>query len=199
MTPEMYRPGKKYLTKILLEMMLIGFFVATTAGWLGSLIAKAELSPSMSTIGLFVGLTINLVWIIPSIVLINRYYQSLHYEIHEDEVIMHVGVITKTVKHVPIRTITNLKVKRGPFDRLFNLGTIDIQTAGRSGENGAEESLVGLSDVREVYNKITSKLRMVRTRNATSGDDDNGFPEGYFLAEMIELLQQIRTLLDNKL
>jgi membrane protein YdbS with pleckstrin-like domain len=153
----------------------------------------------MGPAGLIVGLLMNLIWIIPAIVIVVRYYQSLHYEIHEDEVIMHVGVITKTVKHVPFRTITNLKVKRGPFDRLFGLGTVDIQTAGKSGENGAEESLVGLSDVREVYNQITSKLRSIKQLEIYSQNDDKSIIEHKFRIETIELLQQIRNLIDRKI
>jgi membrane protein YdbS with pleckstrin-like domain len=198
MTPLMYRPDKKYLTKIYLEGLLIGLFFVATSGWLGYLIGQSEFGHSMGGIGFLVGVLLNLLWIIPTFALINRYYHSLHYEIHEDEVIMHVGVVTKTVKHVPFRTVTNIKVKQGPFDRLFSLGTIDIQTAGQSGESGAEESLVGLSNFREVYNQIASTLRGFRSAfSPTQSEEDKVLSESETLDKLLDELQQIRKLIEG--
>jgi hypothetical protein len=38
-----------------------------------------------------------------------------------------------------LRTVTTISVKRDILDRwLFNLGTLEIQTAGMSGQTGAE-------------------------------------------------------------
>jgi membrane protein YdbS with pleckstrin-like domain len=198
MTPMMFRPDKKYLTKIYLEASLIGFFVIATSGWLGYLVGRSEFGISMGSTGLLLGVFLNLAWILPTFALINRYYHSLHYEIHEDEVIMHVGVVTKTVKHVPFRTVTNIKVKRGPFDRLFRLGTIDIQTAGRSGESGAEESLVGISNFREVYNHIASALRLFKSaKSPAQGDGESSTPEWKTLQEMLDEIQRIRQLIEK--
>ena len=91
------------------------------------------------------------------------YYRSLSYEIQDDEVIVHVGILTKSVKHVPYRTVTNLTVKRDILDRwLFGLGTLNIQTAGMSGQTGAEERLVGLTNVQEVYEMVVTELRRFR-------------------------------------
>ena len=42
------------------------------------------------------------------------------------------GVINITEKSIPFRTITNIAVRKGIFDRLFNLGTVRIETAGGS-------------------------------------------------------------------
>ena len=98
MNPLMFRPDKKYLTKNYLEASLIGLIVLAIFGWLGYLIGRNEFGISMGGIGLLLGLLLSLLWILPTIILIHRYYHSLHYEIHEEEVIMHIGVVTKTVK-----------------------------------------------------------------------------------------------------
>jgi membrane protein YdbS with pleckstrin-like domain len=91
------------------------------------------------------------------------YYRSLRYEIEADEVIVHAGIVTKSVKHVPYRTVTNITIKRGILDRwFFNLGTLNIQTAGMSGTQGAEESLQGLPDVHAVYDIVVAELRRFR-------------------------------------
>lgn len=198
MKPVMFRPNKNYLNKIYIQASLLGIFVVAMFAWLGNLIGSSYFGTTMGPTGLIIGLLLNILWILPSIMLINRYYHSLHYELHEDEVIMHVGVITKTVKHVPFRTVTNIKVKRGPFDRIFGLGTIDIQTAGRSGESGAEESLVGLIDVRTVYKHIAAELRRFKTDKFVPGiDEGKNHPNRKMFQKMLGELHQIRKMMEN--
>jgi uncharacterized membrane protein YdbT with pleckstrin-like domain len=106
---------------------------------------------------------IDLVWWMPAMILIGPYYRSLRYEIQDDEVIVQVGIWTQSLKHVPYRTVTNLTVKRDILDRwFFGLGTLNIQTAGMSGTTGAEESLVGLTNVQEVYEAVVTELQRFR-------------------------------------
>jgi membrane protein YdbS with pleckstrin-like domain len=123
-------------------------------------------------------------WIIGAIIaagwlfgmsLTGPYYRSLRYEIHDDEVIVHVGIVTKSVKHVPFRTVTNITIKRGILDRwFFGLGTLNIQTAGMSGNQGAEESLEGLPNVQEVYDIVVTELRRFRGSMAPTAADVEG-------------------------
>jgi hypothetical protein len=62
----------------------------------------------------------------------------------------------------------NVGKKRDILDRwLFGLGTLNIQTAGMSGLTGAEESLVGLPNVQEVYTPlrlVSSSYRRLECR-----------------------------------
>jgi len=48
------------------------------------------------------------------------------------EIYVKKGIIQITQKHVPFRTITYVKTRRGVFDRLFGIGTIQIETAAKS-------------------------------------------------------------------
>lgn len=48
------------------------------------------------------------------------------------EIYVKKGIIQITQRHVPFRTITHVKTRRGVFDRLFGIGTIQIETAARS-------------------------------------------------------------------
>jgi uncharacterized membrane protein YdbT with pleckstrin-like domain len=105
---------------------------------------------------------LNAAWWLPALLLTGPYYRSLSYEVQDDEVIVHAGIWTKSVKHVPYRTVTNLVVKRDIVDRLLGLGVLNIQTAGMSGQTGAEESLVGLSNVQEIYEIVVTELRRFR-------------------------------------
>jgi len=117
---------------------------------------------------------IDVIWWAPAMFLTDPYYRSLSYEIQDDEVIMRVGIWTKSVKHVPYRTVTNLTVKRGILDRLFGIGTLNIQTAGMSGTTGAEESLEGLDNVQEVYDIVATELRRFRGSMAPTAADVEG-------------------------
>ena len=85
---------------------------------------------------------------------------------------MRVGILVKSVKHVPYRTVTNIATKRDIFDRwFFGLGTLNIQTAGMSGAKGAEERLVGLPNVQDVYEMVATELRRFRGAMAPTAAD----------------------------
>ncbi|GAB4570684.1 MAG: hypothetical protein Kow0077_05370 [Anaerolineae bacterium] len=137
-------------------LSIIGTLLLT---WFIAVDARAD-APFALALG--VALLGNALWIVPGALLIGPYCRSLSYEIQDDEVIVRVGIITRSIKHVPYRTVTNIAVKRGPFDRLFGLGTLNIQTAGMSGQQGAEEALIGLPNVQDVYDTVAAALRVYR-------------------------------------
>ena len=56
----------------------------------------------------------------------------------------------------------------------FDLGTLNIQTAGMSGTTGAEESLEGLSNVQEVYEIVVRELQRFRGGMAPTGAEVEG-------------------------
>ena len=159
-----FAPNPKYLSKLRLSITLLALIVMVSGalfGWLLTLDEEIGLEGLRTT--LIVTAILDVIWWAPAILLSGPYYRSLSYEIQDDEVIVRVGIITKAVKHVPYRTVTNLTVKRGIFDRwFFDLGTLNIQTAGMSGNTGAEEALVGLSNYDEVYEMVATELRRFR-------------------------------------
>ena len=53
------------------------------------------------------------------------------------EIFVRKGIIKITQKHVPFRTVTHVKTRRGVFDRLFGIGTIQIETAAKSSTSRA--------------------------------------------------------------
>ena len=93
-------------------------------------------------------------------------------------------------------TVTNVAIKRGVLDRyLFNLGTLNIQTAGMSGTKGAEESLVGLANVQEVYDSIVQKLRLFKggmTPTAADQDQESDSSSSNVLNAILSELKAIR-------
>jgi uncharacterized membrane protein YdbT with pleckstrin-like domain len=158
MTTRSFRPSPRYLVKLCIGIAVAGVLAV------GATIGLAVLIPDREGTIVFglSALAETVVWIL-ALVLAGPYYSSLNYEVQDDEVIVDVGIITHSVKHVPYRTVTNITVKRDILDRwFFGLGSLHIQTAGMSGQSGAEEKLVGLTNVQEVYEMVVTELRRFR-------------------------------------
>jgi uncharacterized membrane protein YdbT with pleckstrin-like domain len=81
------------------------------------------------------------------------------------EVFVKKGLVNVTKKHVPFRTVTNIASRAGPLDRLFGIGTVEIETAGYSGPNqqGPEEKLEGIVFYEEVRDHTLRELRRFRS------------------------------------
>jgi uncharacterized membrane protein YdbT with pleckstrin-like domain len=158
MTTKSFKPSSRYLIKVLIGIAVAGVLSIGGTMALGLLIPDRD---ATIVFGLF-ALAEAVVWV-AALLLTGPYYASLHYEVQDDEVIVDVGVITHSVKHVPYRTVTNVVVRRDILDRwFFGLGSLHIQTAGMSGQSGAEEKLVGLPNVQEVYELVVKELRRFR-------------------------------------
>ena len=158
MTTRSFKPHPRYLVKLCIGLAVAGLLT------IGGTIALALLMPDRDgtiVFGLFaLG---EMVACILALLLAGPYYSSLSYEVQDDEVIVRVGIITQSVKHVPYRTVTNITLSRDVLDRwFFGLGSLHIQTAGMSGQSGAEEKLVGLPNVQEVYEMVVTELRRFR-------------------------------------
>jgi len=109
-----------------------------------------------------------------------------------------VGIWTRSVKHVPYRTVTNLKTNRDIFDRwFFGIGSLNIQTAGMSGKTGAEESLVGLPNVQDVYEIVSNRLRQYRGAMAPTAAGEESAPGGDTLAAMLSEVRAIRKRIES--
>jgi membrane protein YdbS with pleckstrin-like domain len=187
------RPSKDY--KKVLYIAVIGLTLLSVTSWTIPtallITAEEEIGPGL----LIIAVTANLLLFTIGAALVGPYFRSMRYEIHEDEVIVHVGIITQSVKHVPFRTITNLKITRGPLERLFGIGSLAIQTAGMSGPNSqAEQDLKGLPNVQEVYEKIGEKLRHYRSamRSHQAGEESAELETDALLRGILEEMRGIR-------
>ncbi len=193
------KPSGRYLSKLILIYSIIAVLILIFAFALGGLIALDEPKGGAIFTSIF-GAGAALFWV-GAILLLGPYCRSLRYEIHDDEVIVHVGIITKSVKHVPFRTVTNIKINRGLFDRyLFNIGSLNIQTAGMSGSTGAEESLVGLENVHEIYDLVAARLRKFRGAMSPDAAGSEGVPAlsgESGLEEILDELKGIRSALEK--
>ncbi len=139
------------------------------------------------------------------------YIKSMEFIVHGHEIVVKKGLINKSEKHVPYRTVTHIDMRAGPFDRLFNIGTIEIQTAGgkHTLDEQAEEKLEGIKIYREVRDYILTQLRQFQatdeTKTLTRRITEEKKPEIPIISEisvpeqMLAELKEIKSLLSNEL
>ncbi len=96
--------------------------------------------------------------------------------------------------------MTKITVKRDIFDRwFFNLGSLNIQTAGMSGQSGAEEQLVGLENVQEIYEMVAAELRRFRSAMAPTQAESEGDVGGVDInTALLAEVKAIHQLLDER-
>lgn len=180
-TPQVIYPGSRYLSKLYVSTILV--FLIFILPWI-----LLGLIPELGWIYVLIFILANAGWMAPTFLLLPFYCKSIQYQIGEDEIVVQKGIFTRSVKTIPYRTITDFIVKRDILDRwLFNLGTLDVQTAGRSGQTGAEASLVGLTKWDELRNEILPRLRAYRISSGIGTEVERKLAGS---AET-ELLQQI--------
>ena len=197
MSTRTIQPGIGYLKKLRLILTIVAVLVAVFGYVLGFLIGLDE-GPEIASTIFWIFIIVDAAWYVPALILIGAYYQSLSDEIQDDEVIVRVGIVTKSVKHGPFRTVTNIKVNRGILDRyVFNLGSLNIQTAGMSGSTGVEESLVGLTDVQEIYDLVARRLRTFRGAMSPTAADSDAEPAGSSDAVLAEILRELKAIRRN--
>ena len=188
-------PDRKYLFRMRLIATTVALAILAGGILLGMILTlTGEIRLGGATVLFLVTVVLNGLWWLIALFLSGPYYRSLRYEVQDDEVVVNVGIWTKSVKHVPYRTVTNLQVKRDIVDRWLGIGTLNIQTAGMSGQTGAEERLVGLSDVQGVYESVAGELRRFRGGMAPTQADVEVEPTAVPQDGLREILAEVRAI-----
>ncbi len=177
---KIFKPSRAFLHKNWIQAIVavVIIWLVIVVGFVGMAFLLAFVEPSKypSATGIigdwFAPLSywtfgLNLIWLIPTLIWVPFYYRSIEYSVKAEsgetmpEVYVKKGVVTVTRKHVPFRTITNISSRAGPFDRLFGIGSVHIETAGFSGssQTGPEEKLEGITFYEEVRDFILNELR----------------------------------------
>jgi membrane protein YdbS with pleckstrin-like domain len=153
---------------------------------------------------------ITLSFLIPYLIVYPIYIRSFEYSVVAKsgktmpEIYVKKGIINITRKHVPFRTITNIQSVAGPFDRLFGIGSIEVETASGSGSSlqSAEEKLEGLTFYEELRDFILMELRKFKDPYVTGTeivhpeeDEVIGLGSHDIEDEILLVLREIRDLL----
>ncbi|NHJ05553.1 MAG: winged helix-turn-helix transcriptional regulator [Candidatus Heimdallarchaeota archaeon] len=152
--------------------IIYGFFIwlpmvilisATNFDLLNSIASYKEIARIFINIGIFSGII--LICCILTCLTAVFYYKSISYEIMDTEIVIIKGVIVKTKAVIPFRTITNLVIKQGPFDLLFGISIVIIQTAGESAKGEPEGKLVGIYYAHDLIEEILNLVRLLDPPN----------------------------------
>jgi len=135
------------------------------------------------------------------LVWIPAFYATLDYVIDNDCIKGKNGVFWKKYITIPFTKVTNLDITQGPLQRIFDIGTIHIQTAGASGQQTAkaELSLVGVRNLEEIKESIMEKIRaytlsgLTQPRQPISDQD-----KAQVFDRMLNELVAIRKALESK-
>jgi membrane protein YdbS with pleckstrin-like domain len=216
-----FKPAKPFMYKLMLKTTIV-FLIYYASVILCFLFVAAmnALDPAGATAAQTINdyfvqvnlwtLISDLVWFVPTLILIPRYYKSIEYSVKAEsgdtmpEIYSKRGILTVTRRHVPFRTITNISSQAGPFDRLFKIGSVKIETAGYSGaQKGPEENLNGIVFYEEVRDFILRELRKFREPYVTGTEvvypTEEPVPRGEGLDdEILITLREIRDILKAK-
>jgi membrane protein YdbS with pleckstrin-like domain len=132
---------------------------------------------------------------------ISAFYRTADYRFTDDEIEYRRGVFFQQKTTVPYNRITNVGVSQGPIQRLVNVGSVGIHTAGYGGQTGAELTIGGLGDFEAIKDQILAEVRG-RPAKATEGDDSMdtvsipSTPDDES-SEMLGEIRRIRELLEQ--
>lgn len=212
-----FYPLAAFRNKLFLYIITIFVVVTSCIISLGALIAfftSLDSEPSDGDFGLFIANNLyflELIYIIVcfsimliAAILVVIYTRTMEFQILENEVIVKKGVINKEVKHIPLRNITNVSSRFGIYDRFFGIGTVEIETAGKSGQQtGPEAKIEGISNFFEVRDLILDSLRQFRGQYTTTTElEPPVIPkipnlEQEFHSQMLTEIREIKKLLSK--
>jgi len=132
---------------------------------------------------------------------IPAFYKSLEYVIDSDSVKAKAGVFWRKHVTIPYTKVTNLDVTQGPIERIFDIGTIHVQTAGAGGQQGAkaEQKLVGIRNLDGLKDTIMERIRDYTIAGLDKSKEAVAQEEGSQIFERIlKELKAIRQVLENK-
>lgn len=200
-----FRPSRKLLYKEYVVAILVAVFLwaIVVLSWYG-ISYLVSLDENWSHTGYlnmyfwpvnFWMWVLNAVWLVPFLIIVPFYIRSIEYSVIAEsgeampEVYVKKGILNVTRKHVPFRTITNMSSRAGPFDRLFGIGNVEIETAGFSGSSqmGPEEKIEGVTFYEELRDYILAELR--RFRDPYAVGTEMTFPRDEPIPRMEDSLQ----------
>lgn len=139
----------------------------------------------------FMGFT--LLWVLPTLALLVPYCGTIRYALDERELTVRMGLLTKTEKSVPYDKVTNVELKRGIWDRLLGLGTLQVHTAGYSQQVNAEATLSGLDEWEAVRQQVLDRVRARQVEGPQPPRAEGAIPADTALV-LQDLLAEVRAI-----
>lgn len=131
---------------------------------------------------------------------VKLYYDSMWYELHDDEMRWKRGVIFRSTGIVPYNRITNIDIRQGPVMRVLGISTVSVQTAGYSGAAIPEiriEAIIYADELRELIRSLVRNCSAVSDGTGTGKPEKSGLPSSVH-QQMLEELKSIHALLEKR-
>jgi len=218
---KVFKPSTRFRNKTWLMGIIVAvlIWVAVNLGYLGigylmvqgKEVTMADLRLYWGPVNLVIWI-IHLIWLITLVILTSLYVNRIEYSVIAEsgeampEIYVKKGLFNVSHKHVPFRTITNISSRTGIFDRLFGIGTVEIETAGiavhRAGK-GPEEKIEGIMFYEAVRDFILAELRKFRAPYTTGTEvvrphEETAPRTEGFDAEILSTLREMRDILRNQ-
>ncbi len=116
--------------------------------------------------------------------------RNLAYQVSDDEVIIHKGILTKVDQNIPFRMITDFRLHRSLYDRWLHIGSIDVQTAGQTqSPTGYEGRIAGQPHPEQLHEELRGRIRSLEPTRAGTVDDTDADDLHAILEEVREIHQ----------
>jgi putative transcriptional regulator len=142
----------------------------------------------------------SLITIITAYFYLKAYIDNFYFRFSKENIVINHGVFTKTRATIPYSRIQNINIVNGVFDRMYDLYTVKIETAGSTAQSGGqgggirpEGFIPGLKDP-DIIEKQINKM-VTQYSGVPSGLEDKIFkPEELAFDNFISyILSKMRT------
>jgi len=185
---EEFKPAKQLKSLYFVYLVITVIFAILV--WL---IPLAIFVPPLITLAVAIPILVILLFVV---YWISRFYSTIQYKLDDEEVEWRRGVWFRNTGIVPYNRITNVDIAQGPISRMFNIGSLKIQTAGYSNPNQgwgnpSEITIDGVEEFEELRHIIMARVRgkkpmavqtFEETPEPVKGDLNN-----QILAELVEI------------
>jgi uncharacterized membrane protein YdbT with pleckstrin-like domain len=197
-------PLNKYMYKLWVYVLAIGSLSILSVYFVYYMIStsSSKFNPNNEWVQLFnlTFIPLTLLIMLFCMIIARIYTKTMEFQIFDNEVVVRKGVVNKTEKHVPFRTVTNISTRYGLLDKLFGIGTVEIETAGKSGQSpGPEEKIEGITNYVDMRDTILDELRKFRSQYTTGTEPAIAKTSDNDVASAIlSELREIKTILQNQ-
>jgi membrane protein YdbS with pleckstrin-like domain len=158
----LFKPSPRYLTRLRIEISLLAF-ILLSLGILSAGLVSMNANHNRQATQILQGVILfDLILYLLALKLVRSVYQSRIYEFNEDEIIVHSGWWTQSVRHVPLSSVVGFEMRWDRLDRWLEIGTLDVQIATWRDVKGSRVRLAGLADVQAVAQRGTRLLKHLR-------------------------------------
>ena len=80
--------------------------------------------------------------------------RRIHYRLTQEHLTIASGFLTRTHKQLPLTSITDLKLEQSFFDRLVDVGTIDVDTSDSAFDAVSIHGIASPTDVFDIFSRV---------------------------------------------